>query len=261
MKMVSITGTKMFSAPEMLIDGAYTEKVDIWAAGALLYMLLSGSHPFASEYMHEVVELITKGQFSFDEESWESISREAKDLVQSLLTVKVDQRPSASETLQHDWLLQDKGKPCLKSMSFASIRSYLPTSVTCETTEGSDVWTEADHSPSRKISEMINKRRNAFCIDWDLEENCCFPETTFSFTGNTPAHDDDKELFWCKWKKNEEVCGEKNVYSQPHDDRGEQILSSFYFTGRRVLEEIVAVHQDVKRKSPFFALPCKLNNT
>jgi serine/threonine protein kinase len=40
-------GTLAFAAPERLVDNCvYSEKVDMWAAGIVLFMLLTGSHPF-----------------------------------------------------------------------------------------------------------------------------------------------------------------------------------------------------------------------
>lgn len=40
-------GTMAFAAPERLRDNlVYDEKVDLWAAGIVLFMLLVGSHPF-----------------------------------------------------------------------------------------------------------------------------------------------------------------------------------------------------------------------
>ena len=42
-------GTLAFAAPERLTNNCiYNEKVDMWAAGIVLYMLLTGSHPFLS---------------------------------------------------------------------------------------------------------------------------------------------------------------------------------------------------------------------
>lgn len=40
-------GTLAFAAPERLKESQeYTEKVDMWAAGLVLFMLLTGKHPF-----------------------------------------------------------------------------------------------------------------------------------------------------------------------------------------------------------------------
>ena len=38
-------GTIDYMAPESL-DGAYGDKVDVWAVGVMLHILLSGKHPF-----------------------------------------------------------------------------------------------------------------------------------------------------------------------------------------------------------------------
>ena len=44
-QMWTITGTLFYRAPEMF-SGGYKEGVDIWAAGVLLYKLVSGKTPF-----------------------------------------------------------------------------------------------------------------------------------------------------------------------------------------------------------------------
>ena len=42
-------GTLAFAAPERLGMAPYTEKVDMWAAGLVLYMMLVGNYPFEEE--------------------------------------------------------------------------------------------------------------------------------------------------------------------------------------------------------------------
>ena len=42
LRMHTKTGTLAFSAPEMITDFSYNEKVDIWSAGTILYTMLSG---------------------------------------------------------------------------------------------------------------------------------------------------------------------------------------------------------------------------
>ena len=57
-------GTLAFAAPERLVDNCvYSEKVDIWAAGIVLVMLLTGSHPFETTGMTvKLIEDIMNGQ-------------------------------------------------------------------------------------------------------------------------------------------------------------------------------------------------------
>lgn len=57
-------GTLAFAAPERLIDNCvYSEKVDLWAAGIVLVMLLTGSHPFETMGMtSKLIEDIMNGE-------------------------------------------------------------------------------------------------------------------------------------------------------------------------------------------------------
>ena len=49
------TGTVAFSAPEIFTDREYDEKVDIWSAGTVLYMMLCGKQPFYEENVAKLV--------------------------------------------------------------------------------------------------------------------------------------------------------------------------------------------------------------
>ena len=43
-------GTLAFAAPERLKEGViYNEKIDMWAAGICLYMLIAGTYPFEED--------------------------------------------------------------------------------------------------------------------------------------------------------------------------------------------------------------------
>lgn len=47
-EMLTLTGTLYYRAPEMFEGGGYDERVDLWAAGVLMYRLMTGATPFES---------------------------------------------------------------------------------------------------------------------------------------------------------------------------------------------------------------------
>ena len=102
------TGTKAYLAPEVLdprVKG-YTKKVDAWALGCILFIILGGYKPFSQEESDEGnMELdILNGRFTFHPERWDKISDNAKDLVRGLLTVNANDRLSVDEALQHSFV-------------------------------------------------------------------------------------------------------------------------------------------------------------
>lgn len=83
-------------------------KCDIWSVGIVLYVLLSGAHPFdldGRQPKDQIVQNILLGKFTMSDEStmWSSISREAKGLLTILLEVDPEKRPTAAQALEHKW--------------------------------------------------------------------------------------------------------------------------------------------------------------
>ena len=100
-------GTLAFAAPERLVEICiYSEKVDIWSAGIVLVMLLTGHHPFETNGMTvKLIEEIMNGQEIVSQLMFghDDISEEAKHLVHLLLSKNPAERCSASVALQHPW--------------------------------------------------------------------------------------------------------------------------------------------------------------
>lgn len=110
-------GTTEFMAPEMLTlrrrGGMYTNKVDIWSLGVMMYEFLSGKLPFSEDragYIQTNEELLKKGEFRFDGEVWNSVSCDAKHLIRQMLATDVEQRPSIDELLKDEWFNDDEMK-------------------------------------------------------------------------------------------------------------------------------------------------------
>jgi len=103
-------GTPGYVAPEVLNGEAYTQAVDMWSLGVILYILLCGFPPFYHQNTNQLYKLIKKGEYSFPDPYWTDISDSAKDLVKGLLTVSPQKRMTADQLLKHPWIAGDKAK-------------------------------------------------------------------------------------------------------------------------------------------------------
>ncbi|KAL0438374.1 UNVERIFIED_CONTAM: Calcium-dependent protein kinase [Sesamum latifolium] len=100
-----VVGSAYYVAPEVLRRN-YGKGIDVWSAGVILYILLSGFPPFWAETEKGIFEEILKGHVDLQSAPWPSISAGAKDLITKMLTV--DPRKNyCAEALEHPWLKED----------------------------------------------------------------------------------------------------------------------------------------------------------
>ncbi|PWA70871.1 calcium-dependent protein kinase 20 [Artemisia annua] len=98
-----MVGSPYYVAPEVLRK-FYSQECDIWSAGVIIYILLSGVPPFWDETEQGIFEQVLKGDLDFASEPWPSISESAKDLVRKMLVRDPKRRLTAPEVLQHPWV-------------------------------------------------------------------------------------------------------------------------------------------------------------
>ncbi|KAF1329625.1 Camk protein kinase, partial [Globisporangium splendens] len=101
-------GTSAYLPPELLQSGICTTACDMWALGCVLYIVLSGSHPFdldGTATDEEVEERIKNSPVTFDFAAWDNVSSDAKDLISKLLTKDPGQRLTADQLLLHPWIV------------------------------------------------------------------------------------------------------------------------------------------------------------
>eukprot|EP00079_Xenopus_tropicalis_P036697 XP_017950468.1 PREDICTED: serine/threonine-protein kinase DCLK3 [Xenopus tropicalis] len=102
----TVCGTPTYVAPEILSEKGYGLKVDMWATGVILYILLCGFPPFRSpdRNQEELFQIIQSGEYEFLPPYWDHISEEVKDLISKLLVLNPEIRYSAKCVLQHSWV-------------------------------------------------------------------------------------------------------------------------------------------------------------
>ncbi|NWR47005.1 MYLK2 kinase, partial [Regulus satrapa] len=105
-------GTPEFLSPEVVNYEQVSYSTDMWSMGVITYMLLSGLSPFLGDDDTETLNNVLAANWYFDEETFESISNEAKDFVSNLIIKDKSARMSADQCLQHPWLnnLAEKAK-------------------------------------------------------------------------------------------------------------------------------------------------------
>uniref|UniRef100_A0A8C7LCC1 calcium/calmodulin-dependent protein kinase n=1 Tax=Oncorhynchus kisutch TaxID=8019 RepID=A0A8C7LCC1_ONCKI len=99
-------GTPGYLSPEVLRKEAYGKPVDIWACGVILYILLVGYPPFWDEDQHKLYQQIKAGAYDFPSPEWDSVTPEAKNLINQMLTINPAKRITAQESLKHPWVSQ-----------------------------------------------------------------------------------------------------------------------------------------------------------
>jgi len=120
-EMSTYTGTIAYSAPEIFTSDHYTEEVDMWSAGCILYTMLAGYPPFMSEYVADLIEDIKFGTYDITKSPWNEVSEEAKNLVRGMLTKDPSNRILPTQALKCAWLQTDKEKSDFKKMPLVMV--------------------------------------------------------------------------------------------------------------------------------------------
>uniref|UniRef100_A0A671RBV6 calcium/calmodulin-dependent protein kinase n=1 Tax=Sinocyclocheilus anshuiensis TaxID=1608454 RepID=A0A671RBV6_9TELE len=99
-------GTPGYLSPEVLRKDPYGKPVDIWACGVVLYILLVGYPPFWDEDQHKLYQQIKAGAYDFPSPEWDTVTPEAKNLINQMLTINPAKRITAEQALKHPWVCQ-----------------------------------------------------------------------------------------------------------------------------------------------------------
>jgi serine/threonine protein kinase len=109
--------TAVFLAPEVTIQHRCSIGMDVWAAGAMLYLMLTGRYPlwdvpakdFKLTSMKKAVATIQAGQVFWDIPQVQALSPSCQELLRGMLAADPAQRVTVHQALEHPWLQEQLG--------------------------------------------------------------------------------------------------------------------------------------------------------
>ncbi|XP_022243083.1 calcium/calmodulin-dependent protein kinase type II alpha chain-like isoform X4 [Limulus polyphemus] len=204
-------GTPGYLSPEVLKKDPYGKPVDIWACGVILYILLVGYPPFWDEDQHRLYAQIKAGSYDYPSPEWDTVTPEAKNLINSMLTVNPVKRITAAEALKHPWICQreriastlhrQETVECLKKFNarrklkgailttMLATRNFSSRSIIAKKGDGSQVKNSTDSSTTLEDDDVKARKAEVIKIteqlleainisDFDIYTKNCDPQMT-----------------------------------------------------------------------------------
>ncbi|XP_053343859.1 serine/threonine-protein kinase Nek10 [Clarias gariepinus] len=151
-KLMSVVGTILYSCPEIVKSEPYGEKADVWAAGCVLYQMVTLRPPFYSNNMLSLATKIVEAEFEPLENT--VLSERVTDMIKWCLTPNADMRPDIVEV---------SSKIC------DLIMKYLD-------------GVNTSHNTLEKRAERDRRRAQKYCIESNrLKLTCCRPLQRMDF--------------------------------------------------------------------------------
>ncbi|XP_017834984.2 serine/threonine-protein kinase GA29083 isoform X2 [Drosophila busckii] len=110
----AVCGTPTYVAPEILLEVGYGLKIDVWAAGIILYILLCGFPPFVApdNQQEPLFDAIISGVYEFPDPYWSDIGDGVRDLIANMLQSDPDVRFTSEDILDHYWTMGNEDSGC-----------------------------------------------------------------------------------------------------------------------------------------------------
>jgi serine/threonine protein kinase len=103
-KMQEYAGSLSYSAPELVKNVPYTDSVDIWSLGCVVYVLLTATLPFYDPDDRRLAHLIARAKVNWEAPELAGVSALAKDFMSKMIRRKSSERISIAHALEHPWI-------------------------------------------------------------------------------------------------------------------------------------------------------------
>ncbi|XP_010884001.2 serine/threonine-protein kinase 17A [Esox lucius] len=148
-----IMGTPEYVAPEILNYEPISTATDMWSIGVLAYVMLTGISPFLGEDKQETFLNISQINISYQEEELEHVDRAAITFIKALLIKEPQNRATAEECLQHQWLRPTE--PAEKETTVQVRETISPTERTSEPASPESPIREEEEEEEGPVTEEL----------------------------------------------------------------------------------------------------------
>jgi serine/threonine protein kinase len=104
---LTMTGTRIYCAPEVLLGSSPSKASDVWSVGLCLYFMMRGSLPISASVQrtswHNFVEEVSTCTAKVHGPAWESVSDGCKSVILDCLVIEEHLRPTATTILESKW--------------------------------------------------------------------------------------------------------------------------------------------------------------
>ena len=95
-------GTPYYMAPEA-IRGVFFPESDLWSIGVIMFIMVTGRHPFKGKSRKEIFKKILRGSYDKELLNKKSVSDNLKNLIENILIIDPTKRITVESTLKHKW--------------------------------------------------------------------------------------------------------------------------------------------------------------
>ncbi|KAK2815217.1 hypothetical protein Q7C36_023483 [Tachysurus vachellii] len=181
-KLTSVVGTILYSCPEIVKSEPYGEKADVWAAGCVLYQMVTLRPPFYSNNMLSLATKIVEAEFEPVKNT--AFSERVTDMIKWCLTPNADLRPDIVEV---------SSRICDLMMKFLD-------------------GVNTSHNALEKRAERDRRRAQKYCIESNrLKLTSCRPPQEMDFNDELLVDQHDQQSETRHQSFSDSVDGETNV--------------------------------------------------
>ncbi|KAJ5937293.1 hypothetical protein N7454_004948 [Penicillium verhagenii] len=206
-------GTLVFSAPELhmfsLYSGKivndetelqYTEKVDMWALGVIVFYMVFHTYPFPHNKPFSLPAYMRGADLSFPIPPMSVISKDCKNFIKAALSRDASKRLSAQEAMENAWLRRSDSP-------LSELADMKQTEAKVTSTKEPQKTAKTPQKPAAKISNDVNQpiaggnpQLHARNILESSTQTAVLPSRatlfnlSFSFAGGSPVHFDPEKL-------------------------------------------------------------------